>query len=800
VIITYPWLKEHLNTKANETKIIDQLTSIGLEVEGVKENKGELSEFKIAKILKVEKHPNADKLKVCDVTLDGKKVIKVVCGASNARDGLLTIYAPPGATIPKSNFKLKVAKIRGIESSGMLCSESELNLSNESEGIIELKNKNNEIGNSYFKSKGEKVIDISITPNRADCLGIRGIARDLAASGFGSLIRKKKNSLKQSFKQPIKISILKDKNQGCLAFGSCYIKNITNKESPSWLKEKIIALGLKPISAVVDITNYVMFDLNRPLHSYNADKINKEIIVRNSRLGENFEALDNKNYKLQNNMCVISDKTGVLGLGGIIGGTSTSTELDTKNILLESAYFLPISIRKTSRVLNINTDAKYRFERGIDPNSIKEGLELAASLIVKICGGTASKFSIVGSFSQKNKVITLDVKKFQKVIGITISIVEASKILTSLGCKVKNNKKILKVEIPTWRPDIIQEIDLIEELIRIKGFDKIELIEPEKKRNRDTLNFSQKLFHLSQRALASKGYLEAITWSFTDSKIDKQFTMGEVEIKILNPISSDLDVLRRSIFSNLIIHLKKNQDRGHEDLSFFEVGPIFFGKNPGEQQIVVGGLRSGLVNRKSWLEKSRNVDVFDIKRDVIKTLIDLGIEESDLFVSNNTKNCYHPGRSGSVNLKSEKGPHLAYFGELHPAIITNLDFKEKNIFGLEIFLKNISKPNKKVRISKKNFTTSDFQKSERDFAFVVDKVCKVGELENIIKNIDDSIIKKVITFDIFEGQNIPDGKKSVAINVVIQSQEKTLTESDLENISQKIINTVKEKTGATIRS
>ena len=332
MIITYPWLKEHLNTKANEAKIINQLTSIGLEVEGVKESKGELSEFKIAKILKVEKHPNADKLKLCDVTLDGKKVIKVVCGAPNAREGLLTIYAPPGATIPKSNFKLKVAKIRGIESSGMLCSESELNLSNESAGIIELKNKNNKIGNSYFKSKSEKVIDISITPNRADCLGVRGIARDLAASGFGSLIKTKKISLKQSFTQPIKISISKDKNQGCLAFGSCYIKNITNKESPSWLKEKIIALGLKPISAVVDITNYVMFDLNRPLHAYNADKINKEIIVRNSKAGESFEALDNKNYKLQNNMCVISDKTGVLGLGGIIGGVSTLTELDTKNI------------------------------------------------------------------------------------------------------------------------------------------------------------------------------------------------------------------------------------------------------------------------------------------------------------------------------------------------------------------------------------------------------------------------------------------------------------------------------------
>jgi len=800
MIITYPWLKEHLNTKVNEVKMIEQLTSIGLEVESIKESKSELSEFKIAKILKVEKHPNADKLKVCDVSLDGRKVIKVVCGAPNAREGLFTIYAPPGATIPKSNFKLKVAKIRGIESTGMLCSEGELNLSTENSGIIEIKNKDSEIGKSYFKSKGEKIIDISITPNRADCLGVRGIARDLAASGFGSLIKIKKKSLKQSFAGPIKVSISKDKNQGCLAFGSCYIKNITNKESPLWLKNKIISLGLKPISAVVDITNYVMFDLNRPLHAYNADKINKEIIVRNSKLGESFEALDNKNYKLQNDMCVISDKSGALGLGGIIGGTSTSIELDTKNILLESAYFLPTSIRKTSRLLNINTDAKYRFERGIDPNSIKEGLELAVDLIVKICGGSASKFSIVGSTVQKNKTITLDVGKFKKVIGITISNVEVNKILTSLGCKIKNSKKILKVEIPTWRPDITQDIDLIEELIRIKGFDKIELIEPEKKRNKDTLNFSQKLFHLSQRALASKGYLEAITWSFTDSKIDKQLTKGEAEIKIFNPISSDLDVLRRSIFSNLIIHLKKNQDRGYEDLSFFEVGPVFFGKNPGEQQIVVGGLRSGLVSRKNWLEKSRNVDVFDIKKDVIRVLIDLGLEESDLFVSSNTKNCYHPGRSGSVNLKSQKGPHLAYFGELHPAIITNLDFKEKNIFGFEIFLKNISKPNKKVRVSKKNYTTSDFQKSERDFAFVIDKFFKVGELENVIKKIDDSIVKKVTTFDVFDGQNIPEGKKSVAINVVIQSQDKTLTESDLDEISQKIINTVKEKTGATIRS
>ena len=800
MIITIPWLKEHLKTNANEAKIIDQLTSIGLEVENIKEGARELSEFKIAKILKAEKHPNADKLKVCDVSLGDKKIIKVVCGAPNARTGLITIYAPPGATIPKSKFKLKVATIRGIESSGMLCSQSELNLSNESDGIVDLKNKEKEIGKSFFKSKSEKTIDISITPNRADCLGVRGIARDLASSGIGSLLKIKKTPIRQKFKQPFKVSISKDKNQGCLSFGSCYIKNITNKESPSWLKDKILSLGLKPVSAIVDITNYVMFDLNRPLHAYDADKINKEIIVRVSKEGESFEALDNKKYKLKANMCVIADKSSILGLGGIIGGIKTSTEYETKNILLESAYFLPNSIRKTSRLLNINTDAKYRFERGVDPKSINEGLEIATALIIKICGGEASKFTITGAISQKNKIINLDLEKFKKIIGITISNKEINQILLSLGCKIKPGNKSFKIEAPSWRPDIIQDIDLIEELIRIKGFDKIELIEPEKKREKETLNFKQKLFHLSQRSLASKGYMETVSWSFTDSKVDKQFSKSEKEIKIFNPISSDLDVLRRSIFSNLAISIKKNQDRGYEDLSFFEIGPTFFGKNPGEQQIVVGAIKTGLVGRKSWLEKSRNIDVFDVKSDVIRTLIELGINENYLYVSNNTKNCYHPGRSGSINLKSEKGPHLAYFGELHPAIITNLGFKEKNIFGLEIFLKNIPKPDKKLRIQKEKYIVSDFQKTERDFAFVIDKFYNIGDLELLIKEIDVETIKKVITFDVFEGKNIPEGKKSVAINVTLQAFDKTLTEKDLDQISQKIIETVKEKTGATIRS
>ena len=800
MIITIPWLKEHLKTKASEANIIDQLTNIGLEVEGIKESSGELGDFKIAKILKAEKHPNADKLKVCNISLGDNKVLKVVCGASNARDGLITIYAPPGAIIPKTKFKLKVAKIRGVESSGMLCSESELNISNASDGIIELKNKEKEIGKSYFKSNSDKTIDIAITPNRPDCLGVRGIARDLASSGLGSLLSKKKKSIKQNFKQPIKVSITKEKSQGCLSFGACYIKNIKNKESPKWLKDKVLSLGLKPISAVVDITNYIMFDLNRPLHAYDADKIDQEIIVRNSKDSEQFYALDEKKYKLKKNMCVIADKSNVLGLGGIIGGTKTATALGTKNILLEAAYFLPTSIRKSAQTLNINTDAKYRFERGIDPNSIQEGLEAATALILEICGGQASKFSITGAKPKKNNIIDFNIENFKNIIGISISSSEVNKILTSLGFKTKKNKNGFKVEIPSWRPDVTQVVDLVEELIRIKGFDHIKLIEPERKRDKDTLNFKQKLFHLSQRALASKGYMESITWSFTDSKIDKQFAKNEKAISIYNPISSDLDVLRRSIFSNLAIYLKKNQDRGHKDLSFFEIGPTFFGKNPGEQQTVVGGLKSGLVGRKGWSEKSRDLDVFDVKSDTIRTLIELGIDEKDLFVSTSTKDCYHPGRSGSVNLKSEKGPHLAYFGELHPGILQKLDFKDKNIFGFEIFLKNIPEPNKKIRISKKNYVVSDYQKSERDFAFVIDKSFKVGELEKLIKKVDENLIQGVTTFDVFDGGNVPEGKKSVAINVTLQALDKTLTEKDLDQVSQKIIDIVKEKTGATIRS
>ena len=800
MILTLSWLKDHLTTGANLGKIIDKLTAIGLEVEGIKDSQSELSDFKIAKVLKAEKHPNADKLKLCLVSLGNSSKIKVVCGAANARDGLVSVYAPPGSVIPKTKMKLKIAKIRGVESHGMLCSESELNISDESSGIIELKNRDQDIGRNFFKSKVEKSLDLSITPNRPDCLGIRGIARDLASAGIGKLSNLKKTKIKQTFSQPIKISITKEKNQGCMSFGACYIRNIKNKESPEWLKQKINSLGLKPISAVVDITNYVMLDLNRPLHAYDADKIDKEIIVRNSTQGENFEALDGKEYKLKNNMCIISDKSGPLGLGGIIGGIRSGTEFETKNILLEAAYFYPSSIRKTASVLDIDTDAKYRFERGIDPNSINEGLELATNLIIKICGGQASKFSLTGKSKVKNRVIEIDNSKFKKVIGIPISINETKKILNSLGFKIKVTKKNLKIEIPTWRPDVKEDIDIIEELIRIKGFDKISLIHPERKRSKETLTFKQKLFHLSQRAVATKGYLEAVTWSFTDSRIDKQFSQGKKEIEITNPISSDLNVLRRSIFTNLIIYLKKNQDRGYPDLSLFEIGPTFSGNKPGEQQIVLGGLKSGVANRKSWDTKARSIDVFDVKADVARTLVEIGIHEDDLFISNKTQDYYNPGRSGSVNLKSANGPQLASFGEIHPAIVTNIDLKEQNVCGFEIFLNNIPEPKKKYRLVKRNYSVSEFQKSERDFAFVIDKNYKAGDIKKIISEVDKGLIKKVLIFDVFEGGSMPEGKKSIAVNVTIQSMEKTLSEKDLNEVSQKIINIVKAKTGGTIRS
>ncbi|MBD1140864.1 phenylalanine--tRNA ligase subunit beta [Pelagibacterales bacterium SAG-MED39] len=800
--ITFDWLKDHLNTNLKEERLLEKLTDIGLEVESVGDLSAGLDFFKIAKIAKIEKHPNADRLKVCDVNVGDKELKKVVCGANNAREGLITIYAPPGAIIPKTKTKLVIAKIRDITSYGMLCSEAELNLSDESDGIIELSSikYKKKIGKNYFSKSSSKLIDLSITPNRPDCLGVRGIARDLAASGFGRMKNSNERKVNSKTRQKIKIKINKERNQGCVVFGSCLITNVKNAESPKWLKDKLISIGQKPISAIVDITNYVMFDINRPLHAYDADKIEKGIIVRNSKSGEEFTALDNKNYKLEKDMCVISDNKGVLGLGGIIGGTRSATEFNTKNILLESAYFEPRSIRNTAKKLNLDTDAKFRFERGIDPMSIESGLNKTAFLIQEICGGEISKVDIqkIGEF--KNKIIKFDPNLFEKISGFRISTKEMIKILNDLGFKSKKEKNYFRLTIPSWRPDILQQVDIVEELVRISGYDKIKTIEPIKKRTKSTLTQTQKLFHFLQRAIASKGYLEAITWSFTDSNYNDHFKGTNTEIKIINPISSELGVLRNSIFSNLIMCIKKNLDRGFKDLSIFEIGPIFTGYNPGEQNTVICGLSAGKKSRLSWIEKERNIDVFDVKRDVVQTLVEAGYNSEKFFTDNKTPNHYHPGKSGRLFLNKAKDQVAAYFGEIHPNILKKIDLKTESLVGFEIYFDNLKLSHKTLNDQKAKFRVSDYQKSERDFAFLVNKEVTAQEIINVVSSVDQNLISNIKVFDVYEGDNIPENQKSIAISVSIQSLEKTLNDRDLEKINKLIIETVENKTGAKIRS
>ena len=543
-----------------------------------------------------------------------------------------------------------------------------------------------------------------------------------------------------------------------------------------------------------------MIDINRPLHAYDADKIDKGIIVRNSKSGEEFTALDNKNYKLDDGMCVISDNKGVLGLGGIIGGTRSGTELDTKNVLLESAYFDPRSIRKTAKKLNIDTDAKFRFERGIDQLSIEDGLNKAAFLIKEICGGEISKIDIQKIESYKNKVIKFEPKIFEKITGFKISTKEMINILEKLGFKLKKEKKLFKLSVPSWRPDIVQEIDIVEELVRISGYEKIKIENPIKERKKNTLNQTQKLFHFLQRSVASKGYLEAITWSFTDSKYNDHFKEDNKEIKIVNPISSELGVLRNSIFSNLVMYMSKNLDRGIKDLSIFEIGPIFYGSQPGAQNTVVCGLSAGKKSRLSWIEKERNVDVFDIKRDVIQTLVEAGYDSEKIYIDDESPNYYHPGKSGRVFLNKGKDKVAAYFGEIHPNIIKTLDIKTESLVGFEIFLDNLKLPKKSLKDQKPKYSVSDFQKSERDFAFIVDKKISVQDLVSVISNIDKDLISNIKVFDVYEGDNIPENQKSVAISVTIQSSERTLTDNDLEKTNNLIIETVENKTGAKIRS
>ena len=792
---TISWLKEYLDTQKSDQELIDSLTNIGLEVEDVINTSEIFSNFIVAQVVEEKKHPNADKLKVCKVDI-GSDIVDVVCGAPNVEENMKVVYAPPGSTIPSTQMKLKASKIRGVESLGMMCSEFELGISDDHDGIIKLDN-SVKVGQPYAEIAGlnDTMIEIGITPNRQDCLGVSGIARDLSAAGLGTLNKRNIKNNKGKLKSPIQIEIVD--NHACPAFAGRYIKNVKNIESPDWLKNKLKSIGLRPISALVDITNFVMFDMNRPLHVYDADKIDERIIVRSSQKGESFRALDDKEYHLEDGMCVIADKSKVLGLGGIMGGDETGCTPSTVNVLLESALFDSVNTAKTGRQLSILSDARYRFERGVDPNSVETGIDLASQLITEICGGELSETIIAGKIPIINKTISLSIDRLKKRLGIDINEKETQIILKNLGIKTTKKGNDLLCEIPSWRQDINEEADLSEEVIRIKGYEFLPTLDirSPNKVNKLILNESQKRISRSKRLLASKSYNELITWSFSSSE-DSSFYNNLENLKILNPISEELDVLRPSLVPNLISAVKKNLARDHSSFSFFEIGNQFLSSNPGDQICVACGIRAGIKQAKDWRDQENLYDVYDVKRDMIDVINHILPQKNKLEVINEAPSWYHPGRSGTLMLN--KSIKAGFFGELNPKIANFYKIKDRiNLF--EIFLDDIPFISKKST-NKPVFNQSNYQKVYRDFAFVIDSNIDGNDIVLSALKVDQNLIKSVDIFDIFTDPSLGKNKKSLAIKVTMQAQDRTLSENEIQDLCSKIISTIEKETSGTVRS
>jgi len=792
---TISWLKEYLDTQKSDQELIDSLTNIGLEVEDVINTSEIFSNFIVAQVVEEKKHPNADKLKVCKVDI-GSDIVDVVCGAPNVEENMKVVYAPPGSTIPSTQMKLKASKIRGVESLGMMCSEFELGISDDHDGIIKLDN-SVKVGQPYAEIAGlnDTMIEIGITPNRQDCLGVSGIARDLSAAGLGTLNKRNIKNNKGKLKSPIQIEIVD--NHACPAFAGRYIKNVKNIESPDWLKNKLKSIGLRPISALVDITNFVMFDMNRPLHVYDADKIDERIIVRSSQKGESFRALDDKEYHLEDGMCVIADKSKVLGLGGIMGGDETGCTPRTVNVLLESALFDSVNTAKTGRQLSILSDARYRFERGVDPNSVETGIDLASQLITEICGGELSETIIAGKIPIINKTISLSIDRLKKRLGIDINEKETQIILKNLGIKTTKKGNDLLCEIPSWRQDINEEADLSEEVIRIKGYEFLPTLDirSPNKVNKLILNESQKRISRSKRLLASKSYNELITWSFSSSE-DSSFYNNLENLKILNPISEELDVLRPSLVPNLISAVKKNLARDHSSFSFFEIGNQFLSSNPGDQICVACGIRAGIKQAKDWRDQENLYDVYDVKRDMIDVINHILPQKNKLEVINEAPSWYHPGRSGTLMLN--KSIKAGFFGELNPKIANFYKIKDRiNLF--EIFLDDIPFISKKST-NKPVFNQSNYQKVYRDFAFVIDSNIDGNDIVLSALKVDQNLIKSVDIFDIFTDPSLGKNKKSLAIKVTMQAQDRTLSENEIQDLCSKIISTIEKETSGTVRS
>ena len=796
--ITWNWLRDHLDTQAEIEQIVELLPKLGLEVASVFDLADQLKDFISVKVIEVKKHQNADKLNICKV-FDGNQNIQVICGAHNVKLGMIGVFANVGTYIPGLDLTLKKGVIRGEVSYGMLCSEKELTISNNHEGIIELP-QGTELGIqvSDTLNLNDPVIEIEITPNRGDCLSVRGIARDLAATGVGKLKKLKVNEIEGVYDSPInwKINLNQDDNHLCPKIFGRSFKNLNNNQSPLWMKNRLLAVDQRPISSLVDITNYIMIDIGRPLHAYDIDKIDgKYLTVKKSKIGDRFKALNGKTYNLDNEMLVIEDQQGIDDLAGIMGGERTGVSENTTNMFLEAAIFDPISIAQTGRKLNINSDARYRFERGLDYDSPKSVMHYAAEMVQKICGGETSKI-VLYEKDRINKKILFNTDKTLKLTGVIVEKKHALNILKVLGFIISEINDDWEITVPSWRSDIDGEADIVEEIIRVNGYSLIPPIMLPRNNYiaKPALKSKHRQAFLASRILASRGYNEVITFSFLNTVMAEQFNGGMDILKLVNPISSELTDMRPSILPNLIQAAQKNVNKGIEDLSFFEVGPIFCGDKPNEQLNCISGVRLGNKIKRDWKNSLEYFDFYDIKSDVLEILNSIGVPKNRLKINSDTPNYFHPGRSATFKI----GPNLiANFGELHPELNEFYGFRS-SIIGFEIYPDNIPIP-KKNKTARTMLKMASLQKVTREFAFIIDIPVETEQLIQVAKSVDKKLISDVIIYDIYKGEKIPLGKKSVAIKVLIQPDDETLTDQDLEKISSEIIKAVFKKLSGTLR-
>ena len=793
---TLSWLKDHLDTTADVAAVAEAMTMAGLEVEEVVDPVSKLAAFSVAKIVSAERHPNADRLQVCQVeTKDGR--LEIVCGAPNARPGLTTIYAPIGAYVPGLGVTLVEKPVRGVVSNGMLCSGGELELPDDTDGILELSD-DLAVGTLAAEVFGlEPVIDFEVTPNRPDWLGVAGIARDLAAAGLGTL--KTPAIVPVAAKGASSISVKIEASELCPTFAGRVIRGVKNGPSPKWLQERLTAIGLRPINALVDITNLISYDRARPLHVYDMSKLEgSAIVVRAGREGDSLTALDGKDYAPTSADCVIADAGGAraIGLGGVMGGESTGCSDDTVDVFVESAWFEPIVIAQTGRSLGINSDAQYRFARGVDTHSVVPGLELATQLILDLCGGEASDIVVAGEAPAAPKAVMFEPAYVKRLSGMDLSDERIETILVALGFDVTKGT-VWSVTPPTWRRDVDGRADLVEEVSRIEGFDKLPTVSlPEVPyAPQGVLNPRQARVRIARRALAALGYSEAVTWSFTKQSTAALFGGGDERLVLENPIAADLDCMRPSALPNLIQAAARNAARGHADVALFEIGPIYLGDGPKDQRTVITGLIAPHADRH-W-EGAGDDALFGLKSDLMALLEEIGAPVSSLqLAQGSNRDWWHPGRSARLQL----GPKnvIVEFGALHPRVLKALD-ADAPMLAFEIVLDSVPEPRGKGGKARGSADLPNLMPLSRDFAFIVDEAKAAGDLVKAIAGTDKALIADVRVFDVYRGKGVPEGQKSIAIEVELQPREATLTEAEIEAFSAKVV-AAATKAGAVLRS